>query len=241
MQGAHMGAQWKAKGKELAANAKGKLFGRLAKDIMVAAKAGADPSLNSKLRLLMEQARKSSMPKDTLDRAVKKGAGLTGESLHFEHVIYEGFAPYQVAVMVECLTDNVNRTAPEMRMLFRKGQMGTSGSVAWDFNHVGMIEAQPTVAGSDAESAAIEAGAQDFEAGDEEGTTLFLTDPTDLDLVSRALPAQGFTVLSAKLGYKAKNPVKSSDLTAEQLDEVETFLHGIDGNDDVQNVFVALS
>jgi YebC/PmpR family DNA-binding regulatory protein len=236
-----MGAQWKAKGKELAANAKGKLFGRLAKDIMVAARSGADPSLNSKLRLVMEQARKVSMPKETLERAVKKGAGLTGEAVNFEHVIYEGFAPHQVAVMVECLTDNVNRTAPEMRMLFRKGQLGTSGSVAWDFNHVGMIEAQVARAGSDAETAAIEAGAQDVEAGDEEGTMLFLTDPTDLDLVSRALPAQGFTVLSAKLGYKPKNPVNPANLSAEQLEEVEAFLNGIDGNEDVQNVFVALS
>jgi YebC/PmpR family DNA-binding regulatory protein len=236
-----MGAQWKAKGKELAANAKGKLFGRLAKDIMVAARGGADPALNSKLRLVMEQARKVSMPKETLERAVKKGAGLTGETINFEQVIYEGFAPHQVAVMVECLTDNVNRTAPEMRMLFRKGQMGTSGSVSWDFNHVGIIEAQALVAGSDAETAAIEAGAQDFEAADEEGTTLFLTDPTDLDLVSRALPTQGFSVVSAKLGYKAKNPVNPANLTAEQLEEVEAFLNGIDGNDDVQNVYVALS
>jgi YebC/PmpR family DNA-binding regulatory protein len=202
-----MGAQWKAKGKELAANAKGKLFGRLAKDIMIAARSGADPASNSRLRLVVEQARKVSMPKETLDRAIKKGAGLTGETVSFEHVIYEGFAPHQVAVMVECLTDNVNRTAPEMRVLFRKGQLGTSGSVAWDFDHVGMIEAEPTVAGADAEVAAIEAGAQDFEPGEEEGHTLFLTDPTDLDLVSRALPAHGFTVLSAKLGYKSKNPV----------------------------------
>ena len=236
-----MGAQWKAKGKELAANARGKLFGRLAKDIMIAARSGADPSLNSRLRLVVEQARKVSMPKETLERAIKKGAGLTGESVSFEHVIYEGFAPHQVAVMVECLTDNVNRTAPEMRVLFRKGQLGTSGSVSWDFNHVGMIEAEPAVAGADAEEAAIESGAQDLEAGEEEGTTLFLTDPADLDLVSRALPAQGFTVLSAKLGYKSKNPVNPANLSAEQLEEVEAFLSAIDGNDDVQNVFVGLA
>ena len=236
-----MGAQWKAKGKELAANARGKLFGRLAKDIMIAARSGADPSLNSRLRLVVEQARKVSMPKETLERAIKKGAGLTGESVSFEHVIYEGFAPHQVAVMVECLTDNVNRTAPEMRVLFRKGQLGTSGSVSWDFNHVGMIEAEPAVASADAEEAAIESGAQDLEAGEEEGTTLFLTDPADLDLVSRALPAQGFTVLSAKLGYKSKNPVNPANLSAEQLEEVEAFLAAIDGNDDVQNVFVGLA
>ncbi|OQW88376.1 MAG: transcriptional regulator [Rhodoferax ferrireducens] len=236
-----MGAQWKAKGKELAANARGRVFGKLSKDIMLAARSGADPAANSRLRLLVEQARKASMPKDTLDRAIKKGAGLTGEPVHFEHVIYEGFAPHQVPLMVECLTDNVNRTAPEMRVLFRKGQLGTSGSVAWDFDHLGMIEAEPANAGADAETAAIEAGAQDLEPGDEDGTTLFLTDPTDLDLVSRALPAQGFTVLSAKLGYKAKNPVDPASLSADQLEEVETFLAAIDANDDVQNVYVGLA
>lgn len=236
-----MGAQWKAKGKAQAADARGKLFGRLAKDIMVAARGGADPALNSRLRLVVEQARKVSMPKDTLERAIKKGAGIGDDAVNFERVIYEGFAPHQVAVMVECLTDNVNRTAPEMRVLFRKGQLGTSGSVAWDFDHVGMIEAEPAQAGADPELAAIEAGAQDFEPGEEEGSTLFLTDATDLDLVSRALPAHGFNVLSAKLGYKAKNPVNPANLSAEQMEEVEAFLAAIDANDDVQNVFVALA
>ncbi len=236
-----MGAQWKAKGKELAANAKGKAFGKLAKDIMLAARNGADPASNARLRLVVEQARKISMPKDTLDRAIKKGAGLTGEAVNFEHVIYEGFAPHQVPLMVECLTDNVNRTAPEMRVLFRKGQLGTSGSVAWDFDHVGMIEAEAAVAGADAEVAAIEAGAQDFEPADEGGVCLFLTDPTDLDLVSRALPAHGFTVLSAKLGYKPKNPVDPANLSPEHLEELEAFLAAIDANDDVQNVYVGLS
>ncbi len=237
-----MGAQWKAKHKDLAANAKGRLFGKLAKDIMIAARAGADPAANSKLRLVVEQARKVSMPKETLDRAIKKGAGLTGEAVNFEHVMYEGFAPHRVAVVVECLTDNVNRTAPEMRMLFRKGQLGTPGSVTWDFDHVGLIEAEPAQAGNgaDPEVAAIEAGAQDFEPGEEEGSTLFLTDAADLDLVSRALPAQGFTVLSAKLGYRAKNPVDPASLGAESLEEVEAFLAAIDENEDVQNVFVGL-
>ena len=234
-----MGAQWKAKHKDLAANAKGRLFGKLAKEIMVAARHGADPAANARLRLVVEQARKASMPKDTLERAIKKGAGLTGESVHFEHVIYEGFAPHRVPVMVECLTDNVNRTAPEMRVLFRKGQLGTSGSVAWDFDHVGMIEAEAATPGADPEMAAIEAGAQDLEPG-EEGTTLFLTNPTDLDLVSRALPAQGFTVVSAKLGYKPKNPVSSGSLSAEQLEEVETFLAALDANEDVQTVYAGL-
>ena len=236
-----MGAQWKAKHKDLAANARGRIFGKLSKDIMLAARSGADPASNARLRLVVEQARKVSMPKETLERAIKKGAGLTGEAVNFEHVIYEGFAPHRVAVMVECLTDNVNRTAPEMRVLFRKGQLGTAGSVAWDFDHLGMIEAEPAVAGADPDMAAIEAGAQDLEPGDEAGTTLFLTDPGDLDLVSRALPAQGFKVLSAKLGYKAKNPVDPASLSPEQLEEVEVFLAAIDNNDDVQQVFVGLA
>ena len=236
-----MGAQWKAKHKDLAANARGRIFGKLSKDIMLAARSGADPASNARLRLVVEQARKVSMPKETLERAIKKGAGLSGEAVNFEHVIYEGFAPHRVAVMVECLTDNVNRTAPEMRVLFRKGQLGTAGSVAWDFDHLGMIEAEPAVAGADPDMAGIEAGAQDLEPGDEAGTTLFLTDPADLDLVSRALPAQGFKVLSAKLGYKAKNPVDPGSLGPEQLEEVEAFLAAIDNNDDVQQVFVGLA
>jgi len=236
-----MGAQWKAKGKAQAADARGKLFGRLAKDIMMAAKSGADPAANSRLRLVVEQARKVSMPKDTLERAIKKGAGLLGDPVNFERVIYEGFAPHQVPVMVEALTDNLNRTASEVRVLFRKGQLGTSGSVSWDFDHVGLIEAEAAQANADAELAAIEAGAQDFEVADEDGVTVFITDPTDLDLVSKALPDHGFTVLSNKLGYKPKNPIYPANLSAEQLEEVENFLAGIDGNEDVQNVFVGLA
>lgn len=236
-----MGAQWKAKGKELAANARGRLFGKLVKEIVVAARNGADPSMNPRLRLVVEQARKVSMPKETLDRALKKGAGLTGEAINYERVLYEGFAPHQVAVMVECLTDNVKRTAPEMRVLFRKGQLGTSGSVAWDFDHLGFIEAAPASPDADPETAAIEAGAQDLAPGAEDGTTLFYTAPADLDLVSRALPQHGFNVLSAKLGYKPKNPVDPQSLSAEALEEVEAFLAGIDENDDVQEVYVALA
>lgn len=236
-----MGAQWKAKHKDVAANAKGRLFGKLAKDIMIAARHGADPAANARLRMVVEQARKVSMPKDTLERAIKKGAGLTGEAVHFEHVIYEGFAPHRVPVMVECLTDNVNRAASDMRVLFRKGQLGTSGSVAWDFTHVGLIEAEPSAPGADAELAAIEAGAQDFEAAGEDGVSVFLTDPTDLDLVSRALPAHGFNVLSAKLGYQPKNPINPGSLNAEQLEEVESFLAALDANEDVQNVFAGLA
>jgi transcriptional/translational regulatory protein YebC/TACO1 len=112
--------------------------------------------------------------------------------------------------------------------------------VSWDFDHVGIIEAEPAAKDADAELAAIEAGAQDFEPADEEGVTVFLTDPTDLDLVSRALPAHGFTVLSTKLGYKPKNPIDPASLSAEALEEVEVFLAALDDNEDVQNVFAGL-
>ncbi|WP_339462258.1 YebC/PmpR family DNA-binding transcriptional regulator [Pseudomonas sp. EA_105y_Pfl2_R69] len=232
-----MGAQWKAKPKEAAANARGKIFGRLVKEIMIAARNGADPDMNPKLRLAVHQAKKASMPKDTLERAIKKGAGLSGETVNFERTTYEGFAPHQVPLIVECLTDNVNRTVAEIRVLFRKGQLGASGSVTWDFDHVGLIEASSDE-GADPELAAIEAGAQDFEPADE-GNTLFITELTDLDAVCRALPEQGFTVHSAQLGYRPKNPV--TGLSAEQLEEVEAFLEAIDAHDDVQNVYVGLS
>ena len=233
-----MGAQWKVKHKEAAANAKGKIFGKLVKEITIAARNGADTTTNAHLRLVVEQAKKASMPKETLDRAIKKGAGLLGETVQYHRVTYEGFAPHQVPLIVECITDNINRTVAEIRVAFRKGQLGASGSVAWDFNHVGMIEASPDTPDADPEMAAIEAGAQDFEPG-EDGATLFLTEPTDLDAVQKALPEQGFTVLSAKLGYQPKNPV--SGLSDEQMAAVEAFLEGLDNHDDVQDMFVGLA
>ncbi|CAG8863807.1 putative transcriptional regulatory protein [Pseudomonas fluorescens] len=236
-----MGAQWKAKHREAAANAKGKIMGKLAKEIQIAAKSGADPDMNPRLRLAVEQAKKASMTRETLERAIRKGAGLDGDQVQYTAVTYEGFAPHQVPLIVECLTDNVNRTVAQIRVLFRKGQLGASGSVAWDFNHVGLIEASPEVADADAELAAIEAGAQDFEPGEEEGSTLFITETTDLDAVQKALPEFGFKVSAAKIGYTPKNPVSADSLTAEQLAEVEEFLGNIDDNDDVQNVYVGLS
>lgn len=232
-----MGAQWKAKHREAAANAKGRIFGKLAKEIMLAARSGADPDMNPRLRLVVEQAKKASMTRETLERAIKKGAGLLGEAVHFEKLTYEGFAPHKVPVIVECLTDNINRTVAEIRVLFRKGQLGASGSVSWDFDYLGMIEASPSSADADSELAAIEAGAQDFEPADN-GATLFLSDATDMDAVCRALPAHGFTVLSAQLGYRPKNPMT---LTDAEMEEVEAFLDAIDAHDDVQNVYVGLA
>lgn len=232
-----MGAQWKARHKEIAANAKGKVFGKLSKEIMVAARGGADPDLNSRLRIVVEQAKRASMPRETLERAIKKGAGLLDDGGQLEKLIYEGFAPHRVPIIVECLTDNINRTLGNIRVLFRKGQLGASGSVAWDFDYLGMIEANPKTKGADADLAAIEAGAQDLEASDD-GATLFLTDPSDLDAVCRALPDFGFTVQSAHLGYKPKNPVTLNDAERE---EVEAFLEAMDSDDDVQNVYVGLA
>ncbi|MCU1724357.1 YebC/PmpR family DNA-binding transcriptional regulator [Pseudomonas sp. 5P_5.1_Bac1] len=235
-----MGAQWKAKHKEQAANAKGKVMGKLAKEIQIAARSGADPDMNARLRLVIEQAKKASMTRETLERAIKKGAGLLGEQVQYHAVKYEGFAPHQVPLIVECLTDNINRTVAEVRVLFRKGQLGAEGSVSWDFNHVGLIEATPDSADADPEMAAIEAGAQDFEPADE-GATLFITETTDLDSVQKALPEQGFTVISAKIGYTPKNPVSAASLSEEALAEVEAFLEAIDNHDDVQNVYVGLT
>ena len=193
--------------------------------------------MNPRLRLVVEQAKKASMPRDTLERAIKKGAGLLGDAVHYERLTYEGFAPHQVPVIIECLTDNTNRTVAEIRVLFRKGQLGATGSVAWDFDHLGMIEASPATADADPELAAIEAGAQDFEASDE-GATLFMTEPTDLDAVCKALPEFGFSVNSAQLGYRSKNPVS---LSGTQLEEVEAFLDALNNHDDVQNMYVGLA
>jgi YebC/PmpR family DNA-binding regulatory protein len=232
-----MGAQWKQKGREQSAAQKGRIFTKLAKEIMIAAKAGADPGMNPRLRLAIEQAKKASMTKETLERAIKKGAGLLDEQVQYELVTYEGFAPHRVPVIVECLTDNKNRTASNVRVLFRKGQLGTSGSVSWDFLHAGAIEAAPPSADVDPEEAAIEAGAQEVEAADD-GQTRFITGPTDLDAVARALAAAGWTVSTQALVYIAKNPVS---LEADARTEVEAFLEAVDADDDVQNIFVGLA
>ena len=232
-----MGAQWKQKGREEAANAKGKIFSKLAKEIIVSARGGADPTANSRLRMALEAARKASMTKDTIERAIKKGAGLTDGTVQYDTVVYEGFAPHQVPIIVECLTDNKNRTSSNIRLLFRKlGQLGATGSVSWDFLRLGAIEASPPAGGADAEEAAIEAGAQDLEV-EADGTT-FYTEPTDVDSVAKALGERGWTVSSAKLMWKAKNPVQLDDA---QRAEVEAFLSDIDDDDDVQNLYVGLA
>lgn len=230
-----MGAQWKHAGKTENAATKGKVLGKLAKEIIVAAKAGADPAGNSRLRQAIDRAKAASMPRDTIERAVKKGAGLLDETVNYETVTYEGFGPHKVPVIVECLTDNKHRTASNVRLLFRVGHLGAEGSVSWDFKHLGIIEATPP-AGADPEEAAIEAGAQDLEKG-EHGGTRFFTEIADLDSVARALTAAKWNVTSQALGWKAKNPVK---VDPAHKAEVEKWLAEVDEDDDVQNIYVGL-
>ena len=232
-----MGAQWKQKNREATSNAKGRAFTKLAKEIMVAARNGADPSMNPRLRMAVDAAKKASMTKDTLERAIKKGAGLLDEAVNYEVVTYEGFAPHQVPVIVECLTDNRNRTSSNVRVLFRKGQLGASGSVTWDFLRLGQVEATPPPGAVDAEEAAIECGAQDLEAGDDGGTRFF-TESGDVDVVSKALTDRKWTVTSVQQIWKAKNPVTLDDA---QRAEVEAFLEALDEDDDVQTLYVGLA
>src|SRR6266478_9560639 len=137
---------------------------KLVREIIVAAKlGGADPDSNARLAAAVEKARKSSVTRDTIERAIKKGAGLTDEKVVFELVTYEGFAPHKVPILVECLTDNRNRTAPEIRHLFRTGSLGAPGSVGFFFDHVGVVEATHANKSRDAEGDAIEAGAENIE------------------------------------------------------------------------------
>lgn len=232
-----MGAQWKQKNREATANAKGRMFTKLAKEIMVAARNGPDPSMNPRLRMAVDAAKKQSMTKETLERAIKKGAGLLDEVVNYEVVAYEGFAPHQVPVIVECLTENRNRTSSNVRVLFRKGQLGATGSVTWDFNRLGQVEATPPAAGVDPEEAAIECGAQDLEAG-EDGGTRFFTEPGDVDVVSKALTDRKWHVTSVQQIWKAKNPVTLDDA---QRAEVEAFLSALDEDDDVQTIYVGLA
>src|SRR5258706_8905504 len=184
---------------------------QLVRENMVAVKMGGNDSYsNARLTAAVEKARKSSVTRDTIERAVKKGAGLTDEKVVYETVVYEGFAPHKVPVVVECLTDNRNRTAPEIRNLFKAGSMGQPGSVAFFFNHLGVVEATHADANRDAEADAIEAGAQEIESLEAEEVTdgqkgaRFLTEMKDLDSVSKALKSAGWNILAAEMRYLAK-------------------------------------
>src|SRR5580698_2552761 len=191
-----MGAQWKQAGREANAQKRGQMVVKLVREIMVAAKLGGpDPDTNARLTAAVEKARKSSVTRDTIERAIKKGAGLTEEKVVFELVTYEGFAPHKVPIVVECLTDNRNRTAPEIRTLFKAGALGQPGSVAFFFNHLGVVEAAHADLNRDAEGDAIETGAQEIEPLESEEIPAghkgarFLTGIKELDSVSKALKA----------------------------------------------------
>jgi YebC/PmpR family DNA-binding regulatory protein len=239
-----MGAQWKHAGRVDSAAKRGAVFGKLAKEIAVAAKLGDPaPENNARLRAAIEAARKASCPRDTIERAIKKGAGLLDDATTYDLVTYEGFTPHKVPVIVECLTDNKNRTASDIRVLFRKGQLGTIGAVTWMFDRHGVIEATHKSVNIDIEGAAIEAGAQDVEALEaseiEAGHSgaRFFTDPGDLDTVNKALTAAGWAISKSEFSYKAKSFV---ELNPEARKEVEAFLGDIDDCDDVHRVYAGI-
>jgi YebC/PmpR family DNA-binding regulatory protein len=237
-----MGAQWKHAGRVEAGNKKGALFTKLAKEIIVAAKNGdPNPENNARLRAAVEAARRQSMTRDTIERSIKRGAGLL-EPVHYDTVVYEGFAPNNVPVIVECLTDNKNRTASDLRVLFRKGQLGAPGSVQWMFDRKGVVEATHP-ANMDIYEAAVEANAGDvaLEEMDEEGGApgaVFTCDPADLGAMTSALAALGWVASSSEIRWLPKTPV---DLQGAAKDDTVAFLQAIDDNDDVHRMYAGLA
>src|SRR3984957_3918739 len=239
-----MGAQWKQAGRESSAQKKGQMVVKLVREIAVAAKLGGpDPDMNPRLAAAVDKAKKSSVYKETIERAIKKGAGLTDEKVAIETAVYEGFAPHKVPVVVGCMTDNRNRTAPEIRNLFKGGSMGAPGSVAFFFNHLGVVEATHPDPQRDAEADAIEAGAQEIEPLDEGETPAgqkgarFLTGIKDLDATAKALKAAGWNVIASELRYVAKN---FTEIPEAHRKEVLDFLNALDDHEDVHHVYAAM-
>jgi YebC/PmpR family DNA-binding regulatory protein len=233
-----MGKSWKTAGKTENAQKKGQLFTKLAREIAVASKAGGpDPDMNARLRLAVDAAKKVSCPNDTIERAIKKGAGLLDDGKIIEELTYEGYGPHGVGVIVECQTDNKHRTAPEMRSIFKKhgGNLGETGSVAWMFSRVGEIEA--TKPGDyDLDEEAIEAGADDVHKNDD-GSCQFFCGLESLDAVTKALTTRGWKVSQSSPSYKATN---ITEITDEQRKEVEEFLNALDDMDDTYKVFATI-
>jgi len=242
-----MGRQWLLAKREVNSLRKSQATGKYLKEIMVAAKhGGPDPAGNARLFAAVEKARRESVPRDNIERAIKKGAGIGGEKMVFEHMAFEGYAPHKVPVIVEVLTDNNNRTAPEIRVLFKKGQLGVAGSNKFLFDHVGLIEAHHPDPAADLEAAGIEAGANEVEPlshaqNDDvpEGSSgaRFIADRTAVHAVSQWLSQNGWTVITSEVGYIPKN---FPELTAEQRAEVGEFLQLLDDHDDVHRVWAAL-
>jgi len=233
-----MGRQWLHKKREINANKRAKITSKLVREVTMAAKLGApDPALNARLAVAVEAARKQSVANDTIARAIKKGSGQGGDSANFELVTFEGMSPQSVPVIIECLTDNRNRTAPDMRALFKNGRFGVK--VMFLFDHLGIVEATHATAGLDLEAVAIEAGAQDVESleSDEEGSAArFYTEPTDLDSVTSALRTAGWSVTTSEMGYRAK---EKAQLGPEERHKLENFLDAIDDHDDCHRIYSA--
>jgi YebC/PmpR family DNA-binding regulatory protein len=213
---------------------KSKLFGKLAREITVSAKLGLpDPAMNARLRAAIIAARAENMPKDNIDRAVKKATG--GDAESYDEIRYEGYGPGGVAVIVETLTDNRNRTAGEVRATFTKygGNLAETGAVAFQFSHVGLIEYDARVASADAMlEAAIEAGAEDVSSS-VDGHEVYTT-PDSLAAATRALEAKFGEPRRTALVWKPQNTVPIDDVAGEKLLKLIEMLNE---HDDVQNVY----
>lgn len=214
--------------------ARSKLFSKLAKEITVAAKMGdPDPDKNPRLRLAVKEAKSQSVPKDVIDRAIKKSQG--GDAENYDEIRYEGYGPNGVAVIVEAMTDNRNRTASTVRSLFGKngGNLGETGSVGFMFERKGEITYPASVGDHDTVfEAALEAGAEDVESS-EEGHTVYCAD-TDLNEVSAAMDAALGESDSAKLIWK---PTTTTELGLEDMQKLMKLIDALEDDDDVQNVY----
>ena len=235
-----MGRQWLQKNKEITANKRAKVTTKLVREITVATKMGAaDPDMNPRLALAVEAARKQSVSNDVIKRAIQKGSGTGPDAVDYELVTFEGMAPHNVPLIVECMTDNRNRTAPDIRSLWKEGQFGSK--VTFLFEHCAMIEATNDTAGLELEDTAIEVGAQDVEPLEsvEEGKSggRFFADRSDLDIVSKALAEAGWKVDTAELSYRPKDLVELDDT---QRADVEKFLERIDDHDDTHRIHAAI-
>jgi YebC/PmpR family DNA-binding regulatory protein len=232
-------SKWSSiKHKKGAADAKrGKLFSKLSRAIIVAAKEGGpDPAGNLALQNAIEKARSYSMPKDNIERAIARGSGAESDAQAFETVIYEGYGPSGVAVIVEALTDNRNRTASEIRHAFDKndGNLGTSGAVAWLFERRGVVLVSAEGVDEDELTlAAAEGGADDVSL---DGSTYeIVSAPESLTSVREALQQEGFTVESAELTMVPKTTVEVADESSAK--KVIRLIEQLEENDDVQDVF----
>jgi YebC/PmpR family DNA-binding regulatory protein len=218
---------------------RGALFTKLVREITVAARMGGpDPDMNPRLRLAVDKANAQSMPKDNIERAIKKGAGLL-EGETYEEVRYEGYGPQGVAVIVDCVTDNRNRTVAEVRHAFSKGggNLGTEGSVAFQFEHTGQLLFAPGVDGDALMEVALEAGAKDMELFDD-GSAEVLTEPTDFDSVRQAIEGAGFEIADAELTMRAMTP---AEVPADERESIERLLERLDDLDDTQKVYSNLA